>query len=372
MLRVSTFAATAALFLSTIGCKKQPPENKSSEVNAPAMASIDYAGMSIEAAMKKKYELMLPHTRNSVEKEVLGVLHYALTNAKKNGQFLDVNMEDMMSHAIQEGASLMSALSNNDTARLAKIKAKGTNIWDIRMDASNDVFGQISWSVWQTITENYLIYGKIYSPQINQIYKDYVVKYGLDGKDSKDNVTMFRGAKTYPQKMKVALGEKTAAAKQAEVLNALNRLLAQDPSLHVKVTAELISRNYKPLGVRSPVAIRSYYALVLQKNLNPGAWFKPVHFKNDQGAKDPRHSTERGDYAKQITLGSLYNDRGMMFWYGVTRDGKSIQAMIDQWRKDPARLKKADYQFLKDGNYLAYVKRNPEIYAYVLSQLPAQ
>jgi hypothetical protein len=269
-------------------------------------------------------------------------------------------MEDMMTHARQEGNVLINGLEFGWD--LKKMRANGTNMWDINMEPGNDLLGNISWSLWQTTSNNYLRYGQKFDPELKQLYKDYIVKYGLSVPEDKANeLDISRATGSYRKKMKEKLGEQKANELLDLELKTLKRILSSKPQLHVMVTASLIQDNYDVYGVRSPNAIRSYYWLEHQKGLKPAAWLGTVH-ANDINV--------RGDYGKQIVLGNSSNDRGMVFWYAATGDQAAIRSLISLWDKDAGRLGKKDYDTLKTKGYLTYIKGQPGLFEQIRALLP--
>ncbi len=315
---------------------------------------IDYDAMTPVEALDKKYKLMQPFARGKQELEILRLSYETLVWGRKQNLWHDVTLEDLMAHARQESAQVIDMLEQGKDIKSAK--AIGTNLWDFRMVPENDINGYISYSVWQTVEVHYLVLGRKFSPNIEQLYQDVIVKYSE--------------ANPWEYKAKIIAKEGEAQAKVIinKFLEDLTTVVSRNPELHVKIVADLMAGHYKEIGVRAPDAIRSYFWIDIQKNLNPANWLNPVIVAADRYA-DPSAGV-RGDYGKQIALGNSYNDRGMVFWYGVNGDAKALGRMVDAWKNDPARLKKADYELLKEKNYLTYESKNPETYQYILSKLP--
>lgn len=356
------WAILAASMLSLTACKTstgdRSTESGISSVTLPA--AIDYSKMSDEEALDMKLKMMLPHARGKYETEIMSVIHKGLVAGRKSGKFKNVSIEDLMAHARQEGNVLINALEFGWD--LKKLRANGTNLWDIWMDPSNDLLGNISWSLWQTTSNNYLRYGKDFDPGLMQLFNDYIVKYGLTGpleKASDWDIAKASGA--YRKNIKTKLGAEPGQALLDKEREKLSQILPANPQLHILTTAALVQANYEHLGTHAPNAIRSYYWLDHQKNLVPSAWLGTVHDSNIQ---------KRGDYGKQVMLGNESNDRGFVFWYAVTGDRAALTAMLEKWSSDPAKISKADYQQMKDKGLLKYSEKNPELYTQISALLP--
>lgn len=319
---------------------------------------VDYDKMGAAEALEHKFTLMQPYARGARELEIMRLSYETLLSGRKKNQWMDINLEDLMAHARQESNQVIELLEQGKS--IASAHAVGSTLWDFRMVPENDLNGFISYSVWQTVEVHYLLLGRKFSTEIEKLYQDVLVKYAEDA--------------PWQYKEKIAAKEGDAQAKVIvkKFLDDLTAIVTNRPELHVQVVAELMSEHYRDLGARAPDAIRSYFWIDIQRNLNPDNWLKPVIVAEERSTlmlNDP-HAGSRGDYGKQVALGNSYNDRGMIFWYAVTGDFRSIGRMIDAWKNDPAHLKKTDYQLLKDKNHLAFESTYPDIYQYVLSKLP--
>lgn len=369
------------LLLVALGCKDLPesgrlpyqknPESKKSpqttidsdEDGDPAgnqgagdKHDFDYDALTPVEALEKKYQLMQPFARGKQELEILRVSYETLVWGRKQNLWLDVTLEDLMAHARQESAQVIDMLEQGKDIKPAK--AIGTNLWDFRMVPENDINGFISYSVWQTVEVHYLVLGRRFSPNIEKLYQDVIVKYSE--------------ATPWEYKAKIVAKEGEAQAKVVinKFLEDLTTIVARNPELHVKIVADLMASHYKDIGVRAPDAIRSYFWIDIQKNLNPANWLNPVIVAADRAYTNDPNAGVRGDYGKQIVLGNFYNDRGMVFWYGVNGDAKALERIVAAWKNDPAHLRKADYKFLREKKYLGYESKNPELFQYILSKLP--
>lgn len=347
--------------------------------------AIDYETLDPEAALSKKVELMLPHCRTNLEKEVLRVSHLGLLWGRRNNDFRDVQLEDLMAHARQESGHVLDLLDRGE--KLDPAGAIGTNAWDFHSKSTNDLLGYTSFSVWQDILPHYLLHGRHYSSKITKLWNVYVAPYPADRADAliygpaghngpitSEMQQMANAFRFYPQMVKKE-GEELARAKVAKLVTEMTSTLAAEPELHVKVTAHLIQKNYRISGPRTPEAIRRYFCIEIQRNLKPESWINPVRFDDDIAPSPANGNTDnnglkRGDYGKQIVLGSSYNDRGMMYWYAVTRDSKRLREIVGNWAGDPASLRRSDYEMLHAKGWLKYESTHPELYRDVLSQLP--
>jgi peptidoglycan/xylan/chitin deacetylase (PgdA/CDA1 family) len=345
---------------------------------------VDYARMAPEDALREKYERMVPFTRNRVEREVLDVAYRGLLEGRRTGRWMDVGLEDLMAHARQESGGVIDALAGGGD--VARFHAVGTTAWDFHQLPSNDLNGFISFSVWQTITPNYLWLGKDLSPKIADLHRRYVAPYRLTDAEASAAQAEECGSGDAPRDQRDAFGFTSKMAKRETVgkakpmfdamIGELTRALAGEPTLHVEVIAELIARNYRRDGVRSPRAVRSYFWSAIQQNLDPAMWLRSVRYDDDgaptreNGCLDVNRN-KRGDYGKQVVLASSYNDRGMVFWYGVTRDGAALRHLGAAWSSDPARITASDYRWLREQGRLGYADEHPEIYDYVIARLPS-
>jgi hypothetical protein len=351
---------TALLLVSAFfmaGCAPSHPERGQKVPRVPS----SYQNMSIEQELRTKYRLMLGHTRNEAEKEVLKAIYNGVLKMRQNGRNEDVTMEDLMAHALQEAKGLIDRLANDEPL---PDNARGHTLWDIRMVPGNDLLGNVSWSVWQAITANYLIYGRHFNDSLASYYKDFIVKYGLEAgqqitAEDADIDHINKATNLFKKKLKEIEGEEKAQQMLSQLLDKVSVVIQDKPVLHVQVIASLVQANYHWLGVRNPNAVRAYYWLQYQQHLNPDAWLGSVH------AAD---ITLRGDYGKQVTLGNSYNDRGFLFWYTVTGDYAAIIQINEQWKDDAARITKADLERLKKEGFIHY---SDEIYSKLRALLPA-
>ncbi|WP_157638092.1 hypothetical protein [Flexithrix dorotheae] len=331
----------------------ESPEPGDKESDTP-IVSIDYSGMTVKEKHDTKKESMLLYAIDPVEEEIIDRCYSVLLEGQANGKWMDVELEDLMSHALQE--------SKGELVKMNKKGVQDKEIWNFRSHPSNDLGGLISWSVFQAVTANYLDYGRAFHSGIETLYKDNVTKYGA---------TVWN----FKTKMKEAEGEEAASIQFSNMVDELEGILWENPDIHIQVICELVQLHYNSHGVRSPNAVREYFWLMIQKNLNPDYWLSPVRFNDDIAPSSPNgyvdnNANKRGDYGKQVVLGNSYNDRGIIFWYAATHDTDRIEKMIEVWKSDPARLKKEDYKTLKNKGYLKYTKVHSKMYDTVLAYLP--
>lgn len=363
-----------ALSLISTGCLTRSAERRepSSQVMAPEATAADIqTGLNRLAEIDAKVKRLQPYVRGKQEAEILRVSAQTLRWAVQNNLWPDVTLEDLLAHARQESNDVLNRLDAKREIR--SIGGIGSSVWDFRMVPTNDLNGFVSYSVWQAVEVNYLTVGRLYDEELNRIYKDYIVKYSFDGVEEVDPETLESAPWGYKEKIAAAEGEAQAKKLIDQLLRRISKRTTAHPELHVKVIAHLIQANYDTFGVRSPDAIRNYFWLEIQRSLNPDNWLQPVIVKNDQspastGGTDI-HADKRGDYGKQVALGNSYNDRGMIYWYTVSGDDKRRRQLIDAWKNDPARLRKADYQKLKDSGFLKYMEKQPDVFEKVMAAL---
>lgn len=375
----------ASLLLSlAAGCSEAPQtdstiNNSTDEASRSSSANettwgINYGGMSQQDALKKKYTRMRWHCRNAVEEEVLRVIYEGLSWGRERGMFMHINIEDLMAEARQESGGTIDRLAQGKD--LSPEGSIGTTVWNFHQIPGNDLNGLISLSVWQGITHNYLIYGRKFSDKIQKLVEDYVYKYGIDpGNTNPDDKAIAKGVWAYSANMEKVEGKEKAKELAEQFLQRLVDIVSEDPTIHVKVIASLIEENYATYGVDSPNAIRAYFWLAIQKNLDPKNWLNPVRYDDDVPPAPENNFTDnnvskRGDYAKQVVLGNTYNDRGIIYWYVATNDEMAMRQMIKAWEKDPARLTKEDYLGMREKGYFSFEKEWPGVVYLITSMLP--
>lgn len=307
------------------------------------------------ADLRAKKDKMLSFANGGVEREIMERCYSVLSRGREEGRWPDVELEDLMAHSIQE--------SKEEHIRMDREGIRGKAVWDFRSHPSNDLGGLISWSIFQAVTANYLDIGPQFSSEIGEITQKYVTEYDAH-------------IWNFAQKIREVEGDHRGTEIVKELVLRLETVLRENPDIHIQVIAELVQRHYDTFGVRAPDAIREYFWLRIQTNLNPANWLNPVRFKDDlmptpENGYADNNVHKRGDYGKQVAMGNFYNDRGIIFWYTVTGDEVKIKAMIKAWESDPARLINSDYQILWKLGYLRYAEKHPEIYHRILAQLPS-
>lgn len=313
-------------------------------------ASVSFGQNSLE----QKRDMMLKHANGGVERELINRAYEVLVEGKAQGKWKNVALEELMGYANQESKEALQKMEQEGVT--------GDAVWLFKSPAGEDLCGYISWSVFQLVTANYLELGYQYNAGFTKLYQDYVVKY---------NATVW----DFTDKIREVEGVERSRELFAQLVDRFDAIFASDPEIHIKVACDIITANYATYGTRAPNAIREYFWLMIQKNLNPDNWLNPVRYDDDipptpENGNTDNNAYKRGDFGKQVMLGTFYNDRGMIYWFAVTQDEQEISKIVNIWSSDPARLKKADYQLLKDKGYLQYIEKYPEIYDYVYSRLP--
>jgi hypothetical protein len=344
---------------------------------------------SPEAILRAKYERLGPLTRNAVEREVLDVAYRGLLDGRRRGLWMDVNLEDLMAHARQESGGVIDALARGED--ISHFHSVGTTVWNFHQLSEVNV---TSFGVWQTGAPNVLWLGKDISPKLADLHLRYVDRYRLTEDEAK---TIGASCAAYvPERgekdawsflKKIAImeapnGPERAKAVNEELVRELGAVLAGEPELHAKVVAALLEKNYQRGGVRSPNAVRATLWPAIQTNLDPKMWLMPVRFDDDrppspEGGCLDNNRARRGDYGKQVVLGSSYNDRGMVYWYAATGDQAALDGIARAWASDPARLVPGDYATLRGLGYLRYLTAAtvpgspsaPAIYEQVVARL---
>lgn len=372
-MRYTTLAVGILLIaLNVSSCIKRKTPSTLTSSSQPD--DVNYASMSAQEVLDKKYQMMSQVTHGKIEQQILDAVYKGFSWGRVHGKWPLVNMEDLMAHARQESSQVLDMLEAGKTD-LRSAGTVGSTLWGYYSNPGQDLTGAISFSVWQGVEVEYLLSGRKYSDELNQIYKDYMVKYAFDGNDNLDEETRENKAWGYKKKIKDAAGEKEADKIFQSLIDRIVKTCSADPSIHVKIMADLLTKHFENEGAHSPLAIRSYFLNSIQRNLNPDNWLAPVRFKDDILPSKANNYTDnnfhkRGDYGKQVVMGNTYNDRGMIYWYGVTRDHQTINQIVDIWSSDPARLKKADYQLLSDKGYLRYKTKDAATFDYLMRVLP--
>lgn len=208
--------------------------------------------------------------------QVLTVAYNGLREKKMNGEVLLVGIEDLWAHAIKEG----SVLFNKPDKRWGKTTAEETS----------DMLGQTTIGPWQITIWNVK---DIYGPP-----------YGV--KKEWTNAEVYAWAREHPD-------------------------------IQAKMIADYIQLSYEDYGKRSPYAIQRYFWLdaFVKGEIGQGEWTKSPVAKSPTGKWEdltPEMKRDTGFYAKQLLLGTEYNQHGLLFWQWVTGDTDAIKDTLLTWK----------------------------------------
>jgi hypothetical protein len=316
---------------------------------------IDYTSLSRKEGLNKKLELLSAYCRNDIEREVLELCHETVLWLHTNRGWDEVEIEDLMAHGLQESYGTLQALADGRSA--TRLGVVGDRLWTYHSRPSNDLLGLISWSVWQAVTPQMLHLGREYSSELAKLYKEYITDYEA-------------GIWNFKTKMIEKDGKEKAQENYQRLVASMTEILEKHPGLNSLIAAHIIRANYDSFGPCDPRAIRSYFWLTIQKNLNPKKWLAKVRFPDDipptkENGWEDNNAHKRGDYGKQVLLGNDYNDRGTIFWHAAAGDEKSILQLVQAWHEDPARLRQKDYDKLKGKGSLKWAEEDPEMFRYI-------
>ncbi len=221
--------------------------------------------------------------------DVLEVAYLALRKKHAAGEAQLVGLEDLWSHALQEGL----ALFNQPDKLWGKTTAEQTA----------DMIGQTTIGPWQMTLWN--------------IRDNYGPRYGIDPK--------WDNAKIYA-------------------------FCREHPDVQASMIIDYIQLSYETFGKRSPYAIQRYFWLepFVKGELGQAEdWTKSVVAKPPPGGTwqdlTPEMKADTGFYAKQILLGAPYTKTGLLFWLKVTKDDDAIREVLRTWR-DQKKIVVADPQ----------------------------
>jgi hypothetical protein len=217
---------------------------------------------------------------------VLDVAYFALAKGKAKGKWPLVSIEDLWAHAIKEGRSLF----NKPEKRWGRTTAEETH----------DMIGQTTIGPWQITVENVK---NIYGPP-----------YGVQKEWTNNKV---------------------------------NDYCREHPEIQAMMISDYIQKSYEDYGVRSPYAIQRYFWLeaYAKGEIGQGPWDNsPVAVPPSGNWKDitPEMKRNTGFYAKQILLGSKYNQHGLLYWLYVTKDTDAIKDVFRTWKTQVRHVWKED------------------------------
>lgn len=264
-IRAMTVSVICALLLTACAVKPTPP-------------GIDAALADLDA----RYERMRAYIGEDMYApgglEVLATAHQALREKWMQGEGLEVDIEDLWTHALQEGQVLFS---------------QPDRLWGITTASeTHDMIGQSTVGPWQMTTWN--------------VRDNYGPRYGAQG-DWTDAET--------------------------------HGWCAAHPDLQAKMIIDYIALSYELFGRRSPYAIQRYFWLepfVRGAMGQAEDWTKSPVAVPPEGMTwedlTPEMMADTGFYAKQILLGARYNHRGLLFWLVVSGNEEGARDLLRTWR----------------------------------------
>jgi hypothetical protein len=218
--------------------------------------------------------------------EVLTVAYKSLREKQERGEAQLVGLEDLWAHALKEGASLFN---------------KPDKLWGkTTAEETRDMLGQTTIGPWQMTIQNVR---EIYGPP-----------YGV--KKDWTNTQAYEYVRAHPE-------------------------------IQAKMIIDYIQLSYTDYGVRGPYAIQRYFWLeaYVKGEIGQGDWQKsPVASPPDGNWKNltPAMMRDTGFYAKQLLLGSRYNQYGLLFWLYVTQDANAIRDTLRTWKHQKIYVWKGD------------------------------
>ena len=214
--------------------------------------------------------------------KVLKVAYEALREKKMKGEASLVQLEDLWTHALQEGAVLFNK-PDKLWGRTGPLETK-------------DMLGQTTIGPWQMTIWNVK---DIYGPP-----------YGVKQEWSNEEVYRF---------------------------------CRERPRLQAKMITDYIQKSYEDYGKHSPYAIQRYFWLeaYVKGDIGQGLWYKsPVAVSPTGRWEDltPEMKRDTGFYAKQVLLGHPGNKHGLLFWLWVTKDYNAIEDALLTWKEQKKRV----------------------------------
>lgn len=242
---------------------------------------------STNAVLEEKYQRILVFIGEEMYGHggpvVLKVAHEALQEKHVAGEAPLVGLEDLWSHALQEGLALFN---------------QPEHLWGrTTAEQTADMIGQTTIGPWQMTLWN--------------IRNHYGPRYGIDPDWTDTELYAF---------------------------------CRDHPDVQAKMIIDYIQLSYETLGRRTPYAIQRYFWLepfVIGELGQALDWTKSVVAKPPAGGTwqdlTPEMKADTGFYAKQILLGTPYTNSGLLFWLNVTGDREAIRDVLRAWR-DQKRL----------------------------------
>jgi hypothetical protein len=209
--------------------------------------------------------------------EVLTVAYKALREKRQDGEAGLVGLEDLWAHALKEGRDLFN---------------KPDKLWGkTTAEETRDMLGQTTIGPWQMTIQNVR---EIYGPP-----------YGV--RKEWTNAQAYGYVRAHPE-------------------------------IQAKMIIDYIQKSYEDYGLRGPYAIQRYFWLeaYVKGEIGQGDWQKsPVAVppEGDWRKLTPEMKRDTGFYAKQILLGSKFNQYGLLFWLYVTKDTPAIEQTLWRWKQ---------------------------------------
>ncbi len=221
-----------------------------------------------------EYELHQNHGR-----EVLKTAYDALVEKHQIKEGTLVSLEDLWTHALQEGQILFT---------------QPERLWgETTAEETSDMIGQTTVGPWQLTVWN-----------IRDIYGP---RYGVDPDWNNSEVQEF---------------------------------CKSHPDIQAKMIIDYIQLSYEDYGVRSPYAIQRYFWLepFVKGKIGQGVWDNSVVAKapdGDWSKLTDEMKRDTGFYAKQIVCGIHYNNLGLLAWLSITGDKEGVAHLIEIWDQCP-------------------------------------
>lgn len=272
-------------------------------------------------SLEHRYEKMLKEIDRYGPggKEVLTTAYTALKEGYKEGKWKDVYLEELWTHALQEGLALFN------TPRL----------WGpTPAEETGDMLGQLTVGPWQMTLQNIKIYG---------------LPYG--GNSSWSDKEWLSWVRSHPE-------------------------------VQAKMICDFLQNLCDQYGKFSIYCIQAYFWLepFVKGEIGQGPWYKSPVAKSPTGRWQditPEDKRQTGCYAKQILLGNWYNPHGLLYWLYVTNDEQTIRYIIDLWNKKqrkyrwdeiqkiavPTEEKLIGYEIKEDD--IIYCNCHPEFKEYI-------
>lgn len=234
--------------------------------------------MADPAQLQRCFELILDKSRDcgAGGATVLETAYHVLSAGNEIARWPDVGLEDLWTHALQEGAAMFR---------------RPETLWGpTGPEQTRDMIGQTTLGPWQITIDN--------------VRTRFGLPYGIGADWPPDRVADF---------------------------------CRQRPVVHAGMICDYIQSAYSELGRRSPYAIQSYFwlAAFVKGEIGQGAWDRSVLAvapDGDYRKLTPELKRDTGFYAKQIVCGHKHNPRGLLYWLWVTRDRHGIAELLRTWR----------------------------------------